>query len=343
MPFVKTIRSHFLDSGSFGLVKKAQEYAKEKKCLPAKFYKSDDFYEYYQTYTTFLKKYSSVLDYYASLDVIRDPDLTYRNHKMMVKDGLNPVPVVHLGSDPKLLKRYYADGHTYIAVGGLVGNINKPHCKPWLDKVFKLAKNRIKLHAFGVSSVSCLWEYPWYSADAASWALYGGMGFILVPLTRRGTWDYRKDPLKIKTSTEVGQNAEKKQKKKDGFFEEELMGHGTTYLHLSGMHANSVARGNVLDWLKHINIPIGEKEDIGVLNHYTPRQTANVRYFYNLEQKIKEEREFTYYFSGYASGEAKPEVDLHKDAAIMLTFHDYVYQFNVFRERFRKTYKKKKP
>lgn len=340
---VKTIRSHFLDSGSFGLKKKAAEFAKEQKCSLSEFYDSEHFYTYQDQYISFINSYKDILDYYANIDVIGDPELSFRNQLSLEKKGLHPIPVVHFLTDIDYLKKYIDIGHQYIAIGGLVGNLNKPACPVWLGQVFKLAKEaNIRLHAFGVSSVPYLVNYPWFSADAASWALYGGMGFILAPIVRRGQFCMDRDPLKIKTSTEVPQASKKKEIKYEGFIEEEVGGAPSSFLHLKTLHPHSHVRKNVEDWLKEIDIPIGSDTESGVLSHYTPRQTANVRYFHRLEQHIQKQREFYYYFSGYASGDAKPEIDLKEKASLMLTFYDYVYQFPVFRERFRNTYKRKK-
>src|SRR5512133_2802594 len=57
-------------------------------------------------YIQFIKDNKEVIDVYANLDVIGSAQGTWKNHNLMVKAGLNPMPVFHYGEDKKWLKMY---------------------------------------------------------------------------------------------------------------------------------------------------------------------------------------------------------------------------------------------
>jgi hypothetical protein len=57
-------------------------------------------------------------------------------------------------------------------------------CKAELEDKDGNLKNGIKLHAFGVSSLDLLAEFPWYSADTSAWGIQAQNGCIIVPNLR---------------------------------------------------------------------------------------------------------------------------------------------------------------
>src|SRR5262245_48519493 len=119
------VRSHFFDSGSFTLWTKAREYAQGK---PEKrkwdYYDKEDFWKYIDSYAAFVKRYKIAIDLYANVDVIPNPELSWRNLKYLEdKHGLTPVPVIHYGTDLEWLKRHMASGYDIIGLGGLVGSM----------------------------------------------------------------------------------------------------------------------------------------------------------------------------------------------------------------------------
>lgn len=109
---------------------------------------------------------------YANLDAIGDPIRTARNQEVLEAEGLQPVPVFHVGSDLAHLKRL-VERYEYIAIGGMVPFLkmhgDKHALRDFLARVFDIGKER-KLHGFGVGSWSTIKRYPWASTDAATYA-----------------------------------------------------------------------------------------------------------------------------------------------------------------------------
>lgn len=137
-------------------------------------------------YIDFIKQYKNIIEVYANLDVIGDPEGTLKNQKIMEKAGLNPLPCFHYGEPIKFL-RYYLDGYDYIALGGMVPISTKDLCS-WLDNLFSNyicrpddGLPKAKVHGFGMTSLNLMLRYPWYSVDSTSWVVTGRMGAIYVP------------------------------------------------------------------------------------------------------------------------------------------------------------------
>lgn len=156
-------------------------------------------------YIEFIKKYQDHLEVYANLDVIKNPEATYKNQLTMERAGLNPLPVFHYGSDIEWLKRYLRRGHDYIALG-VAGNNTTDKLSPWLDDLFsnyltdKDGMPVIKVHGFAVTNFNIMWRYPWYSVDSTSWIITGRNGGVLVPFMKGGEYLYNKPPNKINVS-----------------------------------------------------------------------------------------------------------------------------------------------
>ena len=53
--------------------------------------------EYFDNYIQFIKDNEQFIDTYVNLDVINDPVRSMKNYKRMIKEGLNPIGVVHPG------------------------------------------------------------------------------------------------------------------------------------------------------------------------------------------------------------------------------------------------------
>ncbi|KKP77707.1 MAG: BcepGomrgp31 [candidate division WS6 bacterium GW2011_GWF1_35_23] len=159
-----------------------------------------------EEYIQFIKEHKDYLQVYANLDVIGDPVGTWRNQKIMEESGLNPLPCFHYGEDKKWLRRYLDKGHDYIAFGGMVP-ISTNNLRIWLDDLFanyisdKNGFPIIKVHGFGLTSLSLMLRYPWYSVDSTSWVMTGRMGSIYVPKYKNGTWVYDENSWKICVST----------------------------------------------------------------------------------------------------------------------------------------------
>jgi len=117
-------------------------------------------------YIAFIKSNIEYIDVYANLDAIGDPDETLKNQRIMEKAGLSPLPCYHFGEPIKYLKKYLK-GYKYVALGGMVP-ISTKDLRPWLDDIFlnhicdKDGIPRVKIHGFGMTSLSLMLRYPWY-------------------------------------------------------------------------------------------------------------------------------------------------------------------------------------
>lgn len=274
-PKIGNIKSHFLDSGAFSQWTLALKYFEDNKCGRWDYYDLPEFWEYADNYAKFVKKYKAAIDLYANIDVIPNPELTWRNQQYLEqKHGLKPVPVVHYTTDLKWLKMYIKKGYPIIGLGGLVGSTMKKHCISWLDECFRVICDtpdnmpKVKIHGFGVTSYRYLLRYPWWSVDSAAWDKIASFGGICVPHKRKGKFIFDEAPYIMKVSME---SPERKKK--------------SHYLSLSEKKKQIIN-----DWLELIKIPLGsldekgEVKDQGVITYHVYRRIANL-YFYDMMVK----------------------------------------------------------
>lgn len=121
-------------------------------------------------YATWLRTWKLYADWYCNLDVIRDHALTWEAQLRLEDDyGLSPVPVFHGGEPWAALDRYLERGHTLIALGGMAARGWKR--ASWLVKCFELAEGKAEFHAFGMTRIEYLRDFPFFSADSSSWAM----------------------------------------------------------------------------------------------------------------------------------------------------------------------------
>ena len=119
-------------------------------------------------YIEFINKYKSLFEVYANLDVIGNAKLTDRNQKYMESKGLKPLPTFHYGTDynelNKMIKNY-----NYIGLGGLVPiAMKRKKMVRHLDNCFRIIKDKVKVHGWGITSRPLLFRYPFYSVDSTS-------------------------------------------------------------------------------------------------------------------------------------------------------------------------------
>ncbi len=119
------------------------------------------------------------------LDGIGDAELTWQNQLEMERRGVPALPCFHFGEDEKYLERY-VEQYPYITIGGMVGKPT-PQLRIWLDRIWnkhmvdEAGQPKVKVHAFGVTSLSLMEEYPWYSCDSSSWVQMAAFGNIIIP------------------------------------------------------------------------------------------------------------------------------------------------------------------
>ena len=117
------------------------------------------------------------------LDGIGDPLKTYENQMYMEKLGVKPLPCFHFGEDERYLEWYVAN-YPYITIGGMVGK-GASTLQTWLDRIWDKylvdgsGRPKVKTHAFGITSMSIMKGYPWYSVDSSTWVQMSMFGQII--------------------------------------------------------------------------------------------------------------------------------------------------------------------
>ncbi len=127
----------------------------------------------------FIKKNKDKIDVFSVLDVIGNPEASYKNYIIMKEAGLkDTLPCIHYGEDLNYIKKYLKYTN-YLSLGGLA-RLSKDLRLYWLDKIFSLYPNceEVGFHGFGIQDEQIMLRYPWKSIDASSMmtiARYGGI------------------------------------------------------------------------------------------------------------------------------------------------------------------------
>lgn len=108
----------------------------------------------------------------ASLDVIGDADATWRNYRhMRYSRGVDVVPTVHYGADPRALDRYADDGVDLVGLGGMVPHKSSPdRLLRWCVQMFRYARDThpgMRFHGWGVTHRQLVENLPWWSVDSS--------------------------------------------------------------------------------------------------------------------------------------------------------------------------------
>jgi len=178
----------FVDSGAHGLY---TEYVIKKHHEDGYlWYKTDDFWEYVDRYASFVKQELKVIDLYANVDVIFNPEMTWKVHRYLEKEhGLRPLPVIHYGSPFSWIRRYARKGYKNIALGGLGQEVTSSAYVRWADHLFERMKAEgfdLSIHGFAMTSLVLMLRYEWHSVDSATWLKLANYGNILVPYRGQG-------------------------------------------------------------------------------------------------------------------------------------------------------------
>jgi hypothetical protein len=176
----------FIDSGAFSAWTKGKVIDIEEYISFINTYK--DYFTVCASVDTIPgKPRSSVLP--TQEDIDHSAEQTWNNFLYMRSKMEDPDKLLytfHIGEDIKFLTRALEYKDTggpikYIALGGLVG---KPGylIDDFCDRVFKLIRthNRsdIKVHAFGMTRLNTLEEFPFTSCDSTSWLQHANYGAI---------------------------------------------------------------------------------------------------------------------------------------------------------------------
>lgn len=168
--YVKKIRKDgkkvFLDSGAFSAFTKGVKVD-------------------IKAYCRYVQENIDIIDVASVLDSIGDPQGTYENQCTMERLGVRPLPCFHYGEDERYLE-YYIKNYEYITLGGMVP-ISTPQLKYWLDRLWEKyltdgsGRPRLKVHGFGLTTLTLMERYPWYSVDSSSWVQIAANGNVLLP------------------------------------------------------------------------------------------------------------------------------------------------------------------
>jgi hypothetical protein len=250
-------------------------------------------------YIRFLKRHKDQIDFYSVLDDINDPEKTLKNQKIMEDAGLKPIPCFHYGEDPKYLVQYLAQ-YDYVSIGGMVP-ITTTALRWWLDFIFanficdSQGIPKTKIHAFGMTTLSLITRYPWFSVDSSRWLAIGRFGSIFIPKLRNGNYTYQENPIQVnlsarsKTTWEESIHIDRLPEEIRNSAIKYIEGHG---FKLGKSELKSVPNNYQLGenevW---INKETGEVEkiiEIGLSNDYKQRDSFNSIFFKELEKSIPE-------------------------------------------------------
>ncbi|KKL88704.1 hypothetical protein LCGC14_1922050 [marine sediment metagenome] len=174
-PFVK---SFFLDSGAFSAWSRGATIDLDR-------------------YIGFIKRFKDKINIYANLDNITDIKETEANQKTMEDAGLQPLPVFHHGEPFEILDKLLSE-YTYVALGGMVP-VPTVKLDPWLTLCFERICNddgtaARKIHGFGLTTISLIKKFPFYSVDSVSPVLTGVIILFITALIFNNLTQYRSYP-----------------------------------------------------------------------------------------------------------------------------------------------------
>ncbi len=255
-------------------------------------------------YIKFCHKHAEGFSGYINLDVIPGNPGTVRtnahveaaaegswkNLLVMRKEGLNPMPVYHLGERRYWLEKMLGEGFTHVGLGGFAKSHNAVR-REWLDNVFgflcgSAGYPSVCIHGFGMTSVPLIFRYPWYSVDSISWRLYAAYGWVLAPQRHAdGTPDFMRGPLQIGVS--LGSKSAPKHldnlhrgvgTQSENALQQASLGKAH---HIEGMGDNM--RRACLDWWESEGFTLKEFRRIG----YEELMRACVRYYVRVEENYE--------------------------------------------------------
>lgn len=174
----------FIDSGAYTALTQGKEV------------RVDDYIRYINGISESVHVFAQV-DYIPknANDKTDTAEASWKNYLYMydrLKEPDKLMPIYHQSESLDALKRMVEhkkpDGNyiSYIGFGALAGTgITVPQKEEFFRKCYKVilqSKNpNVKVHAMGMTSLSLLEMFPFYSADSTSWIMQGAMGMILTP------------------------------------------------------------------------------------------------------------------------------------------------------------------
>jgi hypothetical protein len=138
-----------------------------------------------ESYAAYIHKNADVIEVASVLDGIGDPKKTLDNQVALEAMDCDVLPCFHYGEPLHYLK-HYMENYEYITLGGMVP-ISTKDLRVWLDDIFgnyltdHRGQARLKVHGFGLTTMSLVERYPWYSVDSSSWVQTARTGGIHLP------------------------------------------------------------------------------------------------------------------------------------------------------------------
>ena len=264
-----------IDSGAHSLY----EQIVKRQGKGYKYFETDEFWQYVDEYAEFIKTYKDFIDVYVNVDVIFNPELTWKVQRYLEDHHkLNPLPVFHYGENIKWLIKYM-DNYDYIGIGGIGQDVSADEYVNFGDRVFKIICDNKgeplrRTHGFAITTNRLVYRYPWYSVDSTTWALIAGYGGILIPFFKDGKFYYNKAPNKILVSKRsfTGSNSK------------------FHYQNLSESSKKIVskylkAKGFMIDWDDLADED--ENFSTNVVVSYRSRRKVNILYYLDMENDLR--------------------------------------------------------
>jgi len=213
---------------------------------------------------------NSWVDYFVNLDVMpprrldhsgldrrsalfSSAEFSLRNYEQLSK-LLGPsrlLPVFHMGTPIRFLRRYLDLGCQYICIGAVSGKDRTWRCKEFTAFLKYLPKDgNLRMHGLGITDVLGMESFSWYSVDSATWRLEAGYGKILVPQYKQGEFRYGEMPVRIFVTPK---------EQREGWYQE-----GTGGL----SHVPVSYRDRVQEYLDEVGVGIGKYEIVDVPEGY---------------------------------------------------------------------------
>lgn len=228
-------------------------------------------------YIEWVKRNEKHFEVYFNLDVLGDGSGSYTNWIYMRSCGLDPVPVFHITEnerDIRFLKRYLKMTD-YVAIGA-IANMSTSKRMESLNRIWEeyLTDSKgipiARVHGFGLTSITVMKTFPWWSVDSTSWVMFGRYGAILVPRTKNHEYIYNENPFIVTVSDKSPKQREAGK-------------HFRTY--------PSNAREKILDYIHAMGFRFGlskEGEVIveGVSNVHYLRDQLNMLYYLGVQESM---------------------------------------------------------
>lgn len=162
-----------MDSGVFSVRTYKRYLAKKGKEIQL----SDA--HYVELYIEWCLRYAHLWDFYVTIDWTPHQPAIYEMTNYLQSKGLKPVPVFHGDKSVDYLRRYHAQGHTYIAVSAS-NYLHLKNKRRHLDSIFNVgAQLGIEYHGLALTAPWAVLDYPWKSVDSSSWSRAARYGAIL--------------------------------------------------------------------------------------------------------------------------------------------------------------------